>query len=144
MSDKANIECPKCKGPQMWDNRASKKNSKAPDYKCVDRNCDGVIWPPKPGQRSPVSEPPANAKQPYTAGPHIPAIDGPYAANGADASAESGSVAPRLDKLLSIYEVCFDKAHEIANRTYGVDESHEATAAMAATMYIQSCQALRP
>ena len=38
--------CPKCGGP-MWDNRAGKKNPKAPDFKCRDKNCDGVIWPPK-------------------------------------------------------------------------------------------------
>lgn len=38
--------CPKCSGP-MWDNRAGKKNPKAPDFKCRDKNCDGVIWPPK-------------------------------------------------------------------------------------------------
>ncbi len=38
--------CPKC-GGLMWDNRAGKKNPKAPDYRCRDKNCDGVIWPPK-------------------------------------------------------------------------------------------------
>ena len=36
--------CPKC-GGRMWDNRLSKRNPKAPDYKCRDRTCDGVIWP---------------------------------------------------------------------------------------------------
>lgn len=36
--------CPKC-GGKMWDNRLSKRNPKAPDYKCRDRSCDGVIWP---------------------------------------------------------------------------------------------------
>jgi hypothetical protein len=36
--------CPKCAG-RMWDNRLSKRNPKAPDYKCRDRSCDGVIWP---------------------------------------------------------------------------------------------------
>ena len=36
--------CPKCAG-KMWDNRLSKRNPKAPDYKCRDRSCDGVIWP---------------------------------------------------------------------------------------------------
>ena len=36
--------CPKC-GNKMWDNRLSKRNPKAPDYKCRDRSCDGVIWP---------------------------------------------------------------------------------------------------
>lgn len=38
--------CPKC-GGAMWDNRVGKKNPKAPDYKCKDKGCDGVIWPPK-------------------------------------------------------------------------------------------------
>ena len=41
-------DCPKC-GGRMWDNRASKRNPKAPDYKCRDRTCDGVVWPPKGG-----------------------------------------------------------------------------------------------
>jgi hypothetical protein len=36
--------CPKC-GGKVWDNRLSKRNPKAPDYKCRDRSCDGVIWP---------------------------------------------------------------------------------------------------
>jgi hypothetical protein len=38
--------CPKCQG-EMWDNRVGKKNPKAPDFKCKDRECDGVIWPPR-------------------------------------------------------------------------------------------------
>src|SRR4051812_33575514 len=36
--------CPKCGGP-MWDNRVSKRNPKAPDFKCRNRACDGVLWP---------------------------------------------------------------------------------------------------
>ena len=40
--------CPKC-GGRMWDNRLSKRNPKAPDFKCRDRSCDGVIWPARPG-----------------------------------------------------------------------------------------------
>jgi hypothetical protein len=39
-------DCPKCQGP-MWDNRVGKRNPKAPDFKCKDRECDGVIWPPR-------------------------------------------------------------------------------------------------
>ncbi|HET7586129.1 MAG TPA: Rad52/Rad22 family DNA repair protein [Gemmatimonadaceae bacterium] len=38
--------CPKC-GGRMWDNRLGKRNPRAPDFKCRDRNCDGVIWPPR-------------------------------------------------------------------------------------------------
>ena len=36
--------CPKC-GGRMWDNRLTKRNPRAPDFKCRDRACDGVIWP---------------------------------------------------------------------------------------------------
>ena len=43
--------CPKC-GGRMWDNRVGKRNPKAPDFKCRDRGCDGVIWPPKAGGRT--------------------------------------------------------------------------------------------
>lgn len=38
--------CPKC-GGRLWDNRLSKRNPKAPDWKCRSRSCDGVIWPAK-------------------------------------------------------------------------------------------------
>ncbi|MEO6526689.1 MAG: hypothetical protein ABIP93_08715 [Gemmatimonadaceae bacterium] len=31
----------------MWDNREGKRNPKAPDFKCKDRECDGVVWPPR-------------------------------------------------------------------------------------------------
>ena len=36
--------CPRCGGP-MWDNRLTKRNVKAPDFKCRNRSCTGVIWP---------------------------------------------------------------------------------------------------
>lgn len=38
--------CPKCSG-EMWDNRASKRNPRAPDFKCKNAGCEGVIWPPR-------------------------------------------------------------------------------------------------
>ena len=37
-------ECPKC-GGRMWDNRTSKRNPRAPDFRCRDRRCEGVVWP---------------------------------------------------------------------------------------------------
>ncbi|MGH7718851.1 MAG: Rad52/Rad22 family DNA repair protein [Gemmatimonadaceae bacterium] len=43
--------CPRC-GGRMWDNRIGKRNPRAPDFKCRDRSCDGVIWPPKPGAKA--------------------------------------------------------------------------------------------
>jgi hypothetical protein len=48
--------CPKC-GGRMWDNRLSKRNPKAPDYKCRSRSCDGVIWPSRNPARSEATEP---------------------------------------------------------------------------------------
>lgn len=48
LTDLEVVSCPKC-GGRMWDNRLTKRNPKAPDYKCQNRSCDGVIWPPKAG-----------------------------------------------------------------------------------------------
>src|SRR5437764_14621107 len=48
--------CPKC-GGRMWDNRMSKRNPKAPDFKCRSRACDGVLWPGQARNAIPVSEP---------------------------------------------------------------------------------------
>lgn len=36
-------DCPEC-GGAMWDNREKKTNPKAPDFKCKDKSCTGVIW----------------------------------------------------------------------------------------------------
>ena len=46
LTDMEIVSCPKC-GGRMWDNRLTKRNPKAPDYKCQNRSCDGVVWPPK-------------------------------------------------------------------------------------------------
>ena len=46
LTDVDSVSCPKC-GGRMWDNRLTKRNPKAPDYKCRDRGCDGVVWPDK-------------------------------------------------------------------------------------------------
>ena len=48
--------CPKC-GGRMWDNRLSKRNPKAPDYKCRSRSCDGVIWPQRASSNTDKAEP---------------------------------------------------------------------------------------
>ena len=50
-----NPSCPKC-GGRMWDNRLSKRNPKAPDFKCRDRSCDGVIWPARPAAAATARE----------------------------------------------------------------------------------------
>lgn len=61
--------CPKC-GGRMWDNRLSKRNPKAPDYKCRSRSCDGVCWPAKDGNgpRSATSVKPIDVDDDYDPG----------------------------------------------------------------------------
>ena len=73
----------------MWDNREGKRNPKAPDFKCKDRSCDGVIWPP----RSATS----GASQP--AAPRTPPASTTKNAEAPTASAGRGAPAagPRVD-----------------------------------------------
>jgi hypothetical protein len=46
-------DCPECSGP-MWDNREKKTNPKAPDFKCKDKSCTGVIWKYKAPSAQPI------------------------------------------------------------------------------------------
>jgi hypothetical protein len=48
----------------MWDDRLSKRNPRAPDFKCKNKpkerggpGCEGVIWPPRDGSASPYPAP---------------------------------------------------------------------------------------
>ena len=62
--------CPKC-GGRMWDNRLTKRNPRAPDFKCRDRSCDGVIWPPRPVEKAEPED-----WEPLAESPLIPADSG--------------------------------------------------------------------
>lgn len=57
----ASPSCPTC-GNGMWDNRAKKAagemSAKAPDFKCKDKECGGVIWPPRSGNKPKPEAPP--------------------------------------------------------------------------------------
>jgi hypothetical protein len=55
LTDMDIVSCPKC-GGRMWDNRLTKRNPRAPDYKCQNRSCDGVVWPPKPAVSTPTAD----------------------------------------------------------------------------------------
>jgi hypothetical protein len=76
--------CPVC-GGSMWDDRLSKRNPRAPDFKCRNRprerggpGCEGVIWPPRDGSPSPYP-PPVPRRQPSSPPRQEPppAFDGP-------------------------------------------------------------------
>jgi hypothetical protein len=49
--------CPSC-GSEMWDNRETKRNPRAPDFKCKDRECGKAIWlTPRPAASSAPIDP---------------------------------------------------------------------------------------
>lgn len=68
--------CPTCSG-SMWDNRPKKQsgdmNPKAPDFKCKDKSCQGVIWKHGEKPRGPV---------PQTRGPLLEQAPPPEDENG--------------------------------------------------------------
>lgn len=55
----ATTPCPKC-GKATWDNRAKKTNPKAPDFKCRDNACGGVIWPERKAKPTAAVKPAAS------------------------------------------------------------------------------------
>ena len=81
-ADGAEQSCPKC-GGKTWDNRLTKRNPKAPDFKCRDRSCDGVVWPSRDGERAPAPAEPAAAG---SAAPRGGSGAGPLVDTGDDAS----------------------------------------------------------
>lgn len=72
----------------MWDDRATKRNPRAPDFKCKNKprvrggpGCEGVIWPPRDGStRSyapPAAQPARPAARPAAPPPPPPFDDSP-------------------------------------------------------------------
>lgn len=120
------VSCPKC-GGRMWDNRLSKRNAKAPDFKCRDRACDGVVWPEK-GAKAPAARTP----QPTTLG-------GPAPFDEDEPQAPSGTV--DLTPIAYLYGRCLAKARTLALEakldTLNGDTAG-AVAAIAATLFIQA------
>jgi hypothetical protein len=124
--------CPKCDG-HLWDNRATKRNPKQPDYKCKDKQCDGVIWPPRDAAPRGVPQPAVKplstqGKEPYSAGPRIEGIDGPV--NTA-----------KLDTLFSVYGACMDHVLDVIVPKLDrakIGASPESVGAMTATLLIQA------
>jgi hypothetical protein len=76
--------CPIC-GGSMWDDRLTKRNPRAPDFKCRNRprerggpGCEGVIWPPRDGAPSPYPPPVPRRQSPAPPRQESPpAFDGP-------------------------------------------------------------------
>jgi hypothetical protein len=121
------VSCPKC-GGQMWDNRAGKTNPKAPDFKCKDRACDGVIWPPRRARQQP-----APAAAPVELG-HLPGV--PMASEQQPAPATTPQ--ERLDKLANLQAACFKRAMALAEQASakGYVVTLEGVSALTAQLFI--------
>lgn len=126
--------CPKCSGA-MWDNRATKRNPKQPDFKCKNTGCDGVIWPPRAnGNGAPAPHPVASSPYAPAPVPPNPAIgDLP----GDPASGYAGPIGiPGLAALVAEYSLCMVQASRLAE-SHGITDQ-QARVAIAATLFIQS------
>lgn len=117
----APVNCPKCGGP-MWDNIEGKRNPKAPDYACKDKqNCGAGVWL-KDAEKAALAT-----------------VQSPTRQNGAPPT----HVRPQiiLDKMM---KACVEAAQRITQElfvdgeTKGVD--HALTINMATTLYIARCR----
>ena len=125
--------CPVCNSP-CWDNRAKKASgefkSTAPDYKCKDKNCEGVIWPekdePKPPKRT-------------QAGPGAPDAEQPPAAPAPQAKP---TTAGKDTELVVLFENCFQRVTKLCNLQNaavgpdGINLTGENVASLTSTLYI--------
>lgn len=122
--------CPKCNG-RMWDNRATKRNPRAPDFKCRDRSCDGVLWP---GQH--------NAAAPIIA-PRLHHDDGTghEGEQGSDSNG-TGDYRPRAGLRRCYLELTDFVLAEVRPKYQdaGVPCTDATVAAIAATMFIAACR----
>lgn len=120
----------------MWDNRADKKNPRAPDFKCRDKACDGVIWPPKGNRQAP----PRPAPAPPTDTPEW--LDDQEEAEAAVVTqAKAGA---EFATLTGLYDRCFRHAVGLATQAEkaGVVVTLEGVSAIAATLFIATKSAV--
>lgn len=118
-----NPACPKC-GGRMWDNRASKQNPRAPDFKCRERTCDGVLWPGQHRTTIPATEPPRLTVVPKDATP---------------SNAQGDGVGELLPLLRKKYLDLTDFAIRLVRPKYqeqALECGPETVAAIVATLYI--------
>lgn len=134
--------CPKC-GSNMFDNRETKQNPKAPDFKCKDRSCDGVIWPPR--KQAPKKAPPA--MRTYDSGPLLPGEEEGYGEALAGQQASSintpgnhPSNSPPESQQEKVERMYLESLHFVVNKVVPVWEagkvSYDAAAVNAAVAVV--------
>jgi hypothetical protein len=122
--------CPKCTG-RMWDNRASKRNPKAPDFKCRDRSCDEVLWPGQHNAAKPIME--LRSRQSDEAAP----------ADETSSPTEQSAKVKARTRLQECYLALTDFVLAGVRPKYqeaGVPCTDATVAAIAATLFIATCR----
>ena len=122
--------CPKCSG-RMWDNRATKRNPRAPDFKCRDRSCDGVLWPGQHNAATPIITP----RQRQENG------NGQEPEQGSEGNG-TGDYRPRAGLRRCYLELTDFVLAEVRPKYQeaGVPCTDATVAAIAATMFIAACR----
>ena len=122
--------CPTC-GGRMWDNRATKRSPKAPDFKCRNRDCDGRVWPGQFKEPAPAT---GSAPHPSEAGqgraPAAPAKSRQEPATGRRSLREC--YLDVTEFVLAEVRPKYDAA--------GVPCTDATVAAIAATLFIATCK----
>ena len=114
MTDALHVEpgCPEC-GGKMWNNTLTKRNPKAPDWKCRDKGCKGVIWPEK-GKGNIAATVQAQARQVLDLeeyGEPMPGKhDGPPAKLQPQGTGSHKGNGSWLDEVFHAYAACFAEA----------------------------------
>ena len=137
--------CPKC-GGRMWDNRQSKRNPKAPDFKCRDRNCDGVLWPGQHKAAEPIFTPRRAQDGPEEARTESPAAvhdEQGGEQHASDQNSASGATDARTTLRRCYLDVTDFVLSQVRPRYQdaGVPCTDATVAAIAATLFIATCRA---
>lgn len=131
--------CPKCSG-RMWDNRASKRNPKAPDFKCRDRSCDGVLWPGQHKAAEPVITPRRVAQDEAPEGRAQEGQQEQSEGRGASGSADRPARAALRRCYLDVTDFVLREVRP-KYQDAGVPCTDATIAAIAATLFIATCRA---
>ena len=118
-----NPSCPKC-GGRMWDNRQSKRNPRAPDFKCRDRSCDGVLWPGQQRNAIPVPQP-----------ARLAVVASDERSNGSTADASPVQLPTLRQKYLDVTDFVLDSVRP-KYEARGLECAPDTVAAIVATLYI--------
>jgi hypothetical protein len=113
----------------MWDTRSSKRNPKAPDFKCRDRRCEGVLWPGHHKTATVLVTPPATESGHGQTRVHLSRASKRRATDSAAATSMS------QDFVLREVRPKYQDA--------GVACSDSTVAGIVATLFIQTCKPTR-